>query len=271
MRDAECVELMQWAAPRMGLRWCAFRRVQRQVCKRIRTRARALELADAAAYAQYLESHPDEWTTLEAMCGITISRFYRDRPVFDTLEQHVLPRLARELREGEPLRVWSAGCASGEEPYSIALLWEFSVSVDFPGREFQVVATDRDPHLLARAEAACYRHSSLRELPRDWVARAFTNVGGTWCLDRNLQRTVTFECQNLRRAMPSGPFHLILCRNLAFSYFDLSEQARVQSALIERLTPGGHLVLGLDEALPETGAPLEQVPQSPYIYRRSAH
>src|SRR3954464_10873763 len=124
MRNAECVELMQWALPRLGLRWSAFRRVKGQVCKRIRTRVQALGLADARAYAQYLECHSDEWGTLEAMCGITISRFYRDHPVFDALAQDVLPMLTCQLAEGEPLRVWSAGCASGEEPYSIALIWE---------------------------------------------------------------------------------------------------------------------------------------------------
>jgi chemotaxis protein methyltransferase CheR len=271
MRDAECVELLQWAAPRMGLRWSAFRRVKRQVCKRVRARARTLQLADAQAYVQYLEGHPDEWEALEAMCGITISRFYRDSTVFDALAEDVLPLLARQLRAGEPLRVWSAGCASGEEPYSIALIWELCVSPRVPGHELQVIATDRDPGLLERAEAARYRHSSLRELPSDWSARAFTNLGETWCLDPTLRRTVTFECQDLRRTMPSGYFHLILCRNLAFSYFDDREQCAVRRALLERLTPNGHLVVGLNEAVPDEDEELERLPQSPYIYRRSAH
>ncbi|HKP59425.1 MAG TPA: CheR family methyltransferase [Polyangiales bacterium] len=267
MRDAEYFDLMRWALPRMGLRWSAFRRVKRQVCKRIRARVHALELTDAQAYAQYLERHPDEWATLEAMCGITISRFYRDRPVFDVLAKDVLPRLTSQLEPGESLRVWSAGCASGEEPYSIALIWELEVSPRFPGRELQVIATERNRHLLARAAAACYRHSSLRELPAAWVASAFTNVADGWCLDPKLLSSVTFERQDLRRTMPSGPFHVILCRNLAFSYFELSEQHAVQRALVERLSSNGHLVIGLNETLPEAEQ-LEQLPQSPYIHRR---
>ncbi len=267
IHEAECVAFLESALPRLGLRWSAFRRNKRQVCRRLRTRLRSLGLPDPRAYAEYVERHPDEWSVLEALCTVTISRFYRDRAVFDSLAHVVLPTLARELPTGQPIRVWSAGCASGEEPYSIALIWELEVGVDHPGREFQVLATDRDPQLLERAAVGCYRRSSLRELPAAWIERAFASAGEGWRLDTALRRSVTFQRQDLRETLPEGPFDLILCRNLAFSYFEVAAQRALLVQLIDRLGPTGFLVLGLDEALPDAAC-FEELPQSKFIWRR---
>jgi chemotaxis protein methyltransferase CheR len=156
MRDAECVQLLQWALPKLGLRWAGYRRVKRQVCRRVRPRFQGLGCADARAYAAHLERAPSEWAVLEGLCGVTISRFSRDRAVFECLARQVMPALAHELADGE-LRVSSAGCASGEEPHTIALIWEQRFAADHPGRALRVLATDRDSQLLARAAASCYR------------------------------------------------------------------------------------------------------------------
>ena len=270
MRDSDCVALLQWALPRIGLRWQGFRRVRRQVCRRIAARMQQLDLPDLRAYAAHLERNPIEWTRLEAMCGITISRFYRDRGVFDCLADHVLPELARTAGAGGTLDVFSAGCASGEEPYSIALIWEIHLAPSFPETALRVLATDRDADLIARAARGCYRRSSLRELPADWVARAFDPIGDDYCLRPALQRAVTFELRNIRQALPEGPFQLILCRNLAFSYFDDPEQRRVLRDLIARLKPGGYLVIGAHEQLPGEQPDLRRIAQSRCIYRRVA-
>jgi len=98
MTDQDCVRFLQWALPQLQLRWPGFRRVRRQVCKRIDRRLRTLELADLAAYQEYLSHHSEEWRYLDALCRITISRFYRDREVFQRLERQVLPELARNAR-----------------------------------------------------------------------------------------------------------------------------------------------------------------------------
>ena len=114
MRDSRCVEFLQWALPRLRMRWPGFRRVRRQVCKRIDGRLRELGLDNTAAYQEYLENNPAEWHVLDDFCRISISRFYRDRSVFDCLRDDVLPNLAaRAAALGErQLRCWSAGCAS---------------------------------------------------------------------------------------------------------------------------------------------------------------
>ena len=99
MRDADCVAFLQWALPRLDLRWQGFRKVHGQVCKRLKRRIKALGLADIAAYRARLEAYPDEWATLDEMCHITISRFFRDSRIFETLAYASCRRLPRGLRE----------------------------------------------------------------------------------------------------------------------------------------------------------------------------
>ena len=98
MNDLDCVQFLQWALPKMRMRWPGFRKVRRQVCKRVDRRLRRLGLVGVAAYRAYLDDHPDEWSELDQLCRIPISRFYRDRGVFDLLRDDVLPSLAADTR-----------------------------------------------------------------------------------------------------------------------------------------------------------------------------
>jgi chemotaxis protein methyltransferase CheR len=173
------VAFLQWALPRLGLRWSGFRRVRRQVWRRIGRRIADMHLSGPDAYRSYLESHPEEWAVLDSFCRIPISRFLRDRAVFERLATDVLPTLADgALQRGDArVRCWSAGCASGEEPYSLVLLWHFELRPRYPGIACHVLATDVEESLLARARAARYRRSSLREVPEEWIESAFTRDG----------------------------------------------------------------------------------------------
>jgi len=256
MQDADCVALLRWALPRLGLRWRGFRRVHRQVCKRIARRVDELHLADVAAYRARLASVREEWSELDAMCRITISRFYRDRAVFDHLGAAVLPALAAAaIARGESvLRCWSAGCGSGEEPYSLALLWAFRLAASFPGLSLAVVATDADEHLLARAARGCYPRATLRELPPPWIDEAFVREDALYCLGPAFREPVVFLRQDIRATQPEGPFDLALCRNLAFTYFDAGLQRRALTDIAARLRPGGALLVGRNEVVPDTGA-----------------
>jgi chemotaxis protein methyltransferase CheR len=134
------------------------------VCKRIDRRVHALNLSGVAAYRTYLTEHPTEWAALETLCPIPISRFFRDARVFDRLGEFVLPEIADRAARREPaaIRCWSAGCASGEEPYSVSLLWAHRVGPRYPQIALALVATDVDEHLIERARAACYAKQSAR-------------------------------------------------------------------------------------------------------------
>lgn len=270
MRDQECVALLRWALPRLGLRSSGFRRVRGQVCKRIGRRIGELGLADAGAYRWYLEDAPAEWRRLDALCRITVSRFYRDRATFDHLGAAVLPALAAAAlaRRDPTLCCWSAGCASGEEPYSLTLLWAFRISPTCPKLSLEVVATDADPHLLERAARACYPPGALRELPPEWRERAFGHDDGNCCLRPSFRGRIRFLCQDIRRVQPKGPFDLVLCRNLAFTYFDERLQRRTLMDIMARMRPGAALLIGKGERLPATGA-LDPSPGGFGVYWRA--
>lgn len=268
--EAPSAAFLRWALPHIGLTWSGFRRVRRQVWRRIGRRIAELRLSGPAAYRAYLESHPEEWATFDACCRIPISRFFRDREVFDRLGADVLPSLAEAaLRRGDQqLRLWSAGCASGEEPYSIALLWRFGLAPRFPTLGFYVLATDVEEPLLARARAGRYRRSSLREFPRQWLDAAFTTSGQWFDVRPEYRAAIDFRCGDLRRDLPDGVFDLILCRNLVCTYFDEPLQRRTLARMLTTLRPGGAFVIGRSERLP-SGLP-ELVASAPAlgIYRK---
>ncbi|WNG23075.1 chemotaxis protein CheR [Cystobacter fuscus] len=253
MTDAECRELLRWAAPRLGLREEGFRRVRAQVCKRVGRRMKALGLSGLDAYVARLEAEPAERAVLDALCRVTISRFYRDSALFDALLEPLLPQVLVSARaRGESrLRVWSAGCASGEEPYSVSVLFRRGLAPRFPDFHLELVATDADASLLERARRGCYRRATLRELPAAWRHEAFTPLGDEDCLRPEYREGLDFRREDLREHMPEGPFHLVLCRNVAFTYFAPPVQREVLARLLTRLTPGGLLVLGAHESLPE--------------------
>jgi chemotaxis protein methyltransferase CheR len=237
------------------MRWGGFRKVRRQVCRRIARRIEALGCANADSYRAYLERHEEEWGVLDGLCRITISRFYRDREAFDALRTLVLPELARgaQARRSSELRCWSAGCASGEEPYTLLLIWRLELENRLPDVGMTVVATDSDPVLLERARCGCYSGSSLRELPRGWVERAFSPVGEKLCLHEHLKAGVDFRLQDVREETPAGWFDLVLCRNLVFTYFDPGLQREIQSRFAHIIAPGGALVVGAHEKPFEEG------------------
>lgn len=236
---AECTAFLQWALPRLGMRWSGFRKVRGQVCKRVGRRIRALGLAGFTAYREHLEAHPDEWGVLDPLCRVSISRFYRDRAVFDWLAGHARPKVA-----------WSAGCASGEEAYTLALL--------FP--DCEILATDADPDLLVRARAGRYPPSSLEDLPADLRAGAFSDG----VIAPPPRRRITWRCEDIRATLPDRAFDLILCRHLVFTYFDEELQRDILEGLVERLSPGGLLVVGTHETLP----PCKLARLVPCIYQR---
>jgi chemotaxis protein methyltransferase CheR len=252
MQDRECIAFLQWALPQLKRPWAGFRKVRGQLCRRIERRWRELALADTAAYRAYLESQPDEWAQLDALCPITISCFYRDTAMWEALASAVLPALAHQAhaRGTHMLHAASLGCASGEEPYTLMLAWQFAVAPQFPALRLGITATDVVETVLARAQAACYPASSLKLLPLAWREHGFERVGDNWCLRERFRTGVTFFQQDLRAPLPPQRFDLMLCRNLLFTYFDVATQQSLLAHLCALLEPGGAFVIGRREQLP---------------------
>jgi chemotaxis protein methyltransferase CheR len=253
VRDRELYDFLQATLPRLGFRWLGFRRVRGTVHKRLWRRMRELGLRDTSAYARHIAAQPEELARLDAMCRMTISRFWRDHAPFEHLAAALLPELvARARLSGSArVRVWSAGCASGEEAYSMAMLWWLACAPYAADIGFELIATDLDEHVLERARSGRYAAATLREVPEHWRHVAFAREGNEWCVREAFRRGVSFERQDLRTGAPEGPFDIVLCRNLAFTYFDDSLQRRVAERILERLVPGGVLLLGAGERLPD--------------------
>jgi chemotaxis protein methyltransferase CheR len=246
------VRFLQAVLPEVEMVWKGFRKVRRQVCRRVRLRMAELALASFDDYRTYLDAHADEWIVLDSFLRITISRFYRDRGFFDRLRDDLLVPLCEDAtaRGEASIACWSAGCASGEEPYTLALIWEAELGPRFPALTPHIVATDVGGVMLARARQGIYEPGSLRDLPPEWIPRYFNEQAGRHKLKPALACQVTFSQQDIRREWPQGPFHLILCRHLVFTYYTESLRRRIAAELIARLRTGGLLVLGNRETLP---------------------
>jgi chemotaxis protein methyltransferase CheR len=149
------------------------------------------------------------------------------------------------------LSAWSIGSASGEEPYTLAILWRHLLAPRFPEIQISILGTEIDPYLLERSHRACYASATLKNLPDGLRAAAFTmEADDDNCLKPQYQAMVGFRQQDIRTTLPDESFDLIFCRNLVFTYFEESQQRRILQRILSRLLPGGWLVLGVHEKLP---------------------
>jgi chemotaxis protein methyltransferase CheR len=172
MDNRDCTAFLQWALPQRDLRWPGFRKVRHQVYKRLKRRIRELGLDDLAAYRRRLEADPAEWRAFDECCHITISRFFRDQGVFEVLRERVLPDIAtRVVHEKRAARIWSAGCASGEEPYTLKIIFDREVACSVSGAPASIVATDIDETVLARSLVCRAAIGDLQDIVRAIKAR----------------------------------------------------------------------------------------------------
>ena len=269
MNDTDCTAFLQWALPQLELRWPGFRKVRRQVCKRLKQRMRDLGLDNYSAYRVRLEADPSEWKIFDEYCHITISRFFRDRGIFECVRRQVLPDIAaRAKREGRDAQVWSAGCASGEEPYTLKILWDVEVASAYPSVSLSIIASDVDKAMLTRAREGCFERTSLHELPPPLIEQAFDRLGLRYCVKPKHREGIEFLDQDLRTEMPPRIFDLILCRFVAFTYFAVPLQRKVLVSMLERLRPQGYLVIGSHEQLPGNVPELAVLDSAPQIFQK---
>lgn len=252
------------------MRWQGFRRVRKQVCKRIQRRIARLKLQDVQAYREFLEATPREWQVLDGLVRVVVTRFYRDRKVFDELYRTLIPLRLKALRSKgvNKLRIWSIGCASGEEPYTLSLLWQHLPVEITRGMELEILATDSDAHLLHRAANACYPYGAIKALPKEWQEKDFEPRGGEFCLREKFKQAVKFELHDIRQPFTFGRFDLLFCRNLTFTYFDEARQMASLKSLHEALDTDGLLVIGGREVLPAGQGYFEALQGCRGIYRR---
>jgi chemotaxis methyl-accepting protein methylase len=216
--------------------------------RRLAVRMRARGVHSYEDYARVLARDGAEYDRLVDALTINVTKFYRNRETWDVLAARLLPALW-EARDGA-VRCWSAGCATGEEPYTLAIL--LLEAARARGRAVPagawVDATDLDPGALAKAEAGVYRAAAFEELPADLASRYFS-PGEPRTVAPAVRAPVRFRRHDLlREPPPAPPYDLILCRNVVI-YFDRPTQERLFDTFADALSPDGCLVLGKVETL----------------------
>lgn len=244
------------------------------VYARLAKRLRVLTLPSFRAYRTFIASEEgakERQLMIEAMTT-NVTQFFREPHHFANLSERVLPRLIQEARSGGRVRIWSAGCSSGEEPYSIAAT-VLSLMPDVHRFDFKILATDINSQMLARGRAGTYASdaatvASLGEHEK-WFLRE--TIGGKPGLlaHEDLRRLVSFRTSNLiDHPWPmSGKFQVIFCRNVLI-YFDADIRDSICTRLIDHLSPGGHLYLGHSERVPPATPGLRIVGPTTYELER---
>jgi chemotaxis protein methyltransferase CheR len=179
------------------------------------------------------------------------------------------PTTAR-VRRAQTLRCWSAGCAAGEEVYTLMMLWRLCLQAHFPDLHLHIIATDIDANVLARARRGCYAWGSVKALPPHWLEAGLERCDNEYCVRETLREGICFVAQDIRQNLPAGEFDLVLCRNLVFTYFADALQRQLLAQIAERLVPGGVLVLGTHETLPPNDLGLVAYPGHQGIVQKLA-
>lgn len=219
------------------------------VYSRLSKRLRQLNLGDFRSYCRLLEAPEGEAERKEMLSALTtnVTHFFREDHHFKTLRDTVLPPLIAAARTGRRLRLWSAGCSAGQEPYSMA----FTLLEAFPEaarHDVRILATDVDPAILARAREGVYDIDEAKSLPEAMRSQHVRDLGqGRFSVGEKARALITFAELNLMHDWPMrGPFDAIFCRNVAI-YFDKETQARLWQRFAQLLTPDGHLFIGHSE------------------------
>jgi chemotaxis methyl-accepting protein methylase len=246
--DAAFQALMDKVTRDRGFRCSSYK--DKCLRRRFAVRMRAKGTASHTEYARILDADPREYDRLVRSLTINVTKFFRNWDTFSTVEQKVIPALwDRGERE---LRVWSAGCSSGEEAYSIAILFhKYAAARNQLSRleSVSIVGTDIDPDCLGEADRAFYSDAALVETPADLRERYFPVVAGMYTMVPEVRSLVTFENRDLLGSAP--PFqsvHLLVCRNVVI-YFEREAQDALFAEFHRVLAPGGFLVLGKVETL----------------------
>lgn len=244
--------------------WQGFRKVRKGVIRRLNSHMTELGCPTLATYLALLARDQTEYQKCQALLRVTISRFFRDKQIWQYLENPLLPKLAAHFPQ--ELQAWSAGCACGEEPYSLAILWE-RLKIPAP---LKIIATDADSLCLDRARQGVYGKSSLKELSPEGISSSFRRPNTKlYSILPHLQEHISWHQHDLLDIPPRGPFHMIFLRNNLLTYYQQPILDHALPRIVDTLVPGGLLVIGAHERLPELSLPLVRDPFCPLIFHRS--
>ena len=259
-------DFLREAARLLGLQWRRFRR--RGIKRKVEHQIVTIGLSNFEQYLFRVKNDPSELNHLSKILTVTISRFFRDKEVFNVIGDAIFPAIIKNLN-GDQLKIWSIGCASGEEPYSISILWKERFEKSWLKTRPFILATDIDEKLLQRAREGRYRKSSLKEVAPEILQNYFKSDTGFYALDEVIRKSVEFRRHDVVHEELLSEMDIVFCRNLAFTYLSKECQIDVLRKIASILRREGYLVIGKDESLPLTYPTLfVQVFQNEKIYQK---
>jgi two-component system CheB/CheR fusion protein len=216
--------------------------------RRVIKRMQMVAIEDYGDYLDYLEVHPEEFAHLFNTILINVTAFYRDEAAWEYLAQNVIPKILAEKAAGDPVRVWSAGCASGEEAYTVAMLLAEAMGTETFRQRVKIYATDVDEEALAQARQAGYTEKNLEPVPAELREKYFELTGNRYLFRADLRRSIIFGRHDLVQDAPISRLDLLVCRNVLM-YFNAEAQARILARFHFALNDTGFLFLGKAEML----------------------
>ena len=237
--------------------------------RRVNRRITQLGMNGYSEYLDQLQVHPDEFTALFNTILINVTSFFRDSEPWDYLRTELIPRMLAESKPDAPLRIWSAGCASGEEAYSLAMVLCEVLGPDEFRRRVKIYATDVDEEGLTQARQAVYSERDVQALPEGMLERYFDAVGNRFSFRKDLRRSVIFGRNDLVQDAPISRIDLLVCRN-TLMYFNAETQARILTRFHFALAPAGLLFLGKAEMLLSHATLFTPVDLKRRVFRRAA-
>lgn len=229
-----------------------YRKVRKGVQKRIVRRMHELRCPSMKAYLERLETDGDAEREARRLMDVSISRFFRDGPLWRILEEEILPSLIANHPGG--LRVWSAGCALGQEAYSFRILWALLAEKTGAVPSHEIWATDVNPDYLARAIEGIYPAGALARVPAEARARFFQPAGrASLRVADEFREAIRWQVHDLTADVPPAQdFHIVFLRNNLLTYYRDEIVNAALPAVVNSLVPGGYLVIGRKEKLPDS-------------------
>jgi two-component system CheB/CheR fusion protein len=260
--------LLRYMRDSRGFDFTGYKRTS--LIRRVRHRMERAGFDDYDAYLDVLQASADEFAALFNTILINVTAFFRDADAWEFVRTDVIPALLAERGPNDPIRVWSAGCASGQEPYSLAMLLAEELGAEAFQQRVKIYATDVDELALAEARAAWYDQRAVESVPPDYLQRYFDQSDGRYQLRKDLRRAVIFGRNDLVRDAPISRVDLLSCRN-TLMYLNGETQRNVLGRLHFGLAPRGILFLGHAEMLLSHGDRFTPLSLDHRVFRKIAN
>jgi two-component system CheB/CheR fusion protein len=262
----ELRDLLERINERSGIDFSSYKPATIQ--RRLHGRMTATGHTTLATYAAYLQSDPEEYARLVNSLLIKVTEFFRDPKLFEYLREKVLPELIDDARrERRDLRIWSAGCSTGEEAYSLAIIVAQALGDNADWPDVRIFATDIDHEATAFARRGVYPPAALKNLPADVIAKYFVKTEGRYEVAKRLRALMIFGEHDLSARAPFPRIDLLLCRNVLI-YFSKTLQQIALETFAFSLRPGGRLALGASESVMALQEPFHEEEAHLRVYRR---